>query len=185
MFEASRSRGFPVLGLVVAGMLAAGGWLAYRGVSPAPAVAPVALAAVAPPAPVAAPSDVVEATPQEVRAALQAVLEDQPGGRLFHLDCTPPGCLATVRIPSPRGPDAGWRNQVEVRLKKDGWNLRPAGRVERFEARHQDDMFIPERVLWTFGMRRRPDALTPEEKAALADRVDSQMRDSVLRLDPW
>lgn len=184
MFEASRSRGAPVLGLVVTGMLVAAGWLAYRRANPAPEPEPVALAAVAPPKP-APPSDVVEATPDEVRAALKAVLAAQPGGRLFHLDCAPPGCIATLQIPSPRGPDAGWRNQVELRLKKDGWYLRPAGRVERFEARRQDDMVIPERVLWTFGMRRRPDPLTPEEKAALADRIDSQMRDSVLRLDPW
>jgi hypothetical protein len=176
MFEAPPDRGkmLPqVAGLVAVLALVGAGIWAWRAQSPLPP------AATPPPA----PAPVAEATPDEVRAAIVGVLAAVPGGRLFHLDCAAPGCTTTIRMPIPEGSAAGWRNQVEHRLGKDGWLLRPAGKVEVFEATRVNDDVLPRRCYWTFGLRRN--APDPEARAVLEARIASQSAEAYFRYDPW
>lgn len=177
MFEAARERPSLVRRLILAAA-AIGCAIAIAGIWGSGVLDPPP----APPAPPEAP--IVEATPAEVKAALREALAAVKGGRLFHLDCAPPGCVATIRMPIPRGRDAGWRNQLEHRLTSAGWHLKPPGKVEVFQPVPVNDDVLPERCYWTFGIRRDPVVAT-DEISSLNVRIASQSADAFFRYDPW
>lgn len=178
MFESSRSSGSRAPWILsILGAVAAAWWWGTS----APPSPPEAADASAPTS--AAP--VLAGTADEVRTHLAEVLQELPGGRLYHLDCTPMPCVATVRIPLPKGADANWRNRFEYALTARGWTLSPPGQVHLLDARTVGDGFLPERAFYTLAIRADAAPLDPEAKALAAERVSKQAKDGGIAFDPW